>query len=133
MRLPLNAFAAFTGLGSGKGAVALSRAWLAGPLLIEPFLGGSPLGFHDRFRNPLPRGDGGRIASDVADQALALRGLDDSLMQLLGQLAGGKFGEGAGELGFMRHGARTAPPAELAERLVHAQTIHQVARSRQIE
>jgi hypothetical protein len=50
----------------------------------------------------------------MADQARPLGGLDEGRMQVFRQLAGGEFGEGPGELGFVRHGGWAAPVAELA-------------------
>jgi len=128
----LDAFAALAGFGFGEAALGVfALAWFV--LTCLELLLGCALVLHHRFGNTLARWDSRRIARNVADQPLVLGGLDHSLMQLLGQLAGCEFGKGAGKFGFMRQAARTAPATELAQGLVHTQAIQQVARSRQIK
>lgn len=125
MALPHDAGTAFTCLGLYERAFRMGTFAFARPRLF--------LLLQRCFRKALTGGDRGRIAGDMTDKTLTLSSLDNRGMQLLGQLAGGEFGKRAREFGFMRQGLQATPAAELPERFVNAQSIHQVARGHQIE
>ena len=106
--------------------VRTARTFLASSLARR--LGLSLLGLRLRgsFRKALACLDGSRIAGDVADQPILLRVCDESFMHKLRQLHIREFGEGSGELRFVRHLPGMIPTADLPQLLVLFQPLEQL-------